>query len=113
MENLNFKKQERSYLRLSRIILSIVFIIISIVLSITLFFREEERLPIVILLGAVWILYLIIFLYQGAAYKHFSYAMNEFGLYIHRGVFWRRKIIVPRNRVKLTDVIQVPIDLRY
>ena len=113
MENLNFKKQERSYLRLSRIILSIVFIIISIVLSITFFFREEERLPIVILLGAAWILYLIIFLYQGAAYKHFSYAMNEFGLYIHRGVFWRRKIIVPRNRVQHTDVIQGPIERRY
>ena len=113
MENLNFKKQERSYLKLNRIIVSLIFIIISIAFSITLFFREEERLPIVILLGASWLLYLIIFLYQGAAYKHFSYAMNEFGLYIHRGVFWRRKIIVPRNRVQHTDVAQGPIERRY
>lgn len=110
MEKLNLKKQERSYLTLNRIILTGVFIVISLVLSISMFFREEEILPLVIILGASWVIYLFIFLYQGAAYKHFSYAMNEFGLYIHRGVFWRRKIIVPRNRVQHTDVMQGPIE---
>jgi membrane protein YdbS with pleckstrin-like domain len=113
MENLNLKKQERSYLRLNRIILTVVFIIISIVLAVLMFFREEARLPLSIIICTLWVLFMIIFRYQGAAYKHFSYAMNEFGLYIHRGVFWRRKIIVPRNRVQHTDVTQGPIERKY
>jgi len=113
MENLNLKKQERSYLRLNRIILTIVFIIISIALTVLMFLKEEARLPLSIILGALWLLFIIIFIYQGAAYKHFRYAMNDFGLYIHRGVFWRRKIIVPRNRVQHTDVMQGPIERRY
>jgi membrane protein YdbS with pleckstrin-like domain len=113
MENLNLKKQERSYLRLNRIILTIVFIIISIALAIIMFLREEARFPLSIILSVLWLLFMIIFRYQGAAYKHFSYAMNDFGLYIHRGVFWRRKIIVPRNRVQHTDVMQGPIERKY
>jgi membrane protein YdbS with pleckstrin-like domain len=113
MKNLNLKKQERSYLRLNRIILTLVFIIISIALTVIMFLREEARLPLSIILSVLWILFMIIFRYQGAAYKHFSYAMNEFGLYIHRGVFWRRNIIIPRNRVQHTDVMQGPIERRY
>ena len=113
MENLNLKKQERSYLKLNRIILTVVFIIISIVLAVLMFIEEQARLPLSIILSVLWILFMIIFRYQGAAYKHFSYAMNDFGLYIHRGVFWRRKIIVPRNRVQHTDVAQGPIERKY
>lgn len=113
MEKLNLKKQERSYLRLNRIILTVVFIIISIVLAIIMFLQEQARLPLSIAVCILWLLFIIIFRYQGAAYKHFSYAMNEYGLYIHRGVFWRRKIIVPRNRVQHTDVVQGPIERRY
>ncbi len=113
MENLNLKKQERSYLKLNRIILTVVFSIITIGASITLLIASLQWWVIAIELATVWAIYLLIYLYQGAAYRHFSYAMDDFGLYINRGVFWRRKIIVPRNRVQHTDVIQGPIERRY
>ena len=57
--------------------------------------------------------YLLLFLYTTAAFHHFSYAMNDHGLYIHRGVFWRKKIVVPRNRVQHTDVTQGPLERRF
>jgi membrane protein YdbS with pleckstrin-like domain len=110
MENLNLKKQERSFLSFNRTILSIIFAIILVVLTIVSIINFEGWIELVIALLLIIPLYLIIFIYQGAAYKHFNYAMNEFGLYINKGVFWRRKIIVPRNRVQHTDVVQGPIE---
>lgn len=113
MENLNLKKQESSFLKLNRIILSMIFTIIAIGVSATLMINSVLWWIIGLELIVVAIIYLLIFLYQGAAYKYFSYAMDDFGLYINRGVFWRRKIIVPRNRVQHTDVMQGPIERRY
>ncbi|MCF6287816.1 MAG: PH domain-containing protein [Proteobacteria bacterium] len=113
MDNLNLKKQQRSYLKLNRIITTVIFVIISIALIVIMALTEKDWLILVLLLLSIWSLYLLIYFYQGAAYKHFSYAMDEYGLYINRGVFWRKKIIVPRNRVQHTDVNQGPFERRY
>lgn len=113
MENLDLKKQESSFLKLNRIILTVIFTIIAIGVSATLMINSVPWWIIGLELIAVGVIYFLIFLYQGAAYRHFGYAMDDFGLYINRGVFWRRKIIVPRNRVQHTDVMQGPIERRY
>ena len=113
MKNLELKKQQRSFLKLNRIIISIVFLIICLAIVILQLFKSIELLHIGIILINVLVLYILIYLYQGAAYKYFSYAMNEHGLYINRGVLWRRKIVVPRNRVQHTDVNQGPIERKY
>ncbi len=112
MENLNLKKQQRSFLKLNRTVLTVIFAIIIIGSSVSLSFSPAKYWQILIVEAIIILFYLIIFLYQGAAYKHFSYAMNDFGLYINKGVFWRRKIIVPRNRVQHTDVMQGPLERR-
>jgi membrane protein YdbS with pleckstrin-like domain len=44
------------------------------------------------------------------AYRYASYAVDETGIEIRRGVLWRRVLTVPRSRVQHTDVSQGPIE---
>ncbi len=46
-------------------------------------------------------------------YRHVSYRVDEHGIEIRRGVFWRKVINVPRSRVQHTDVSQGPLERRY
>jgi len=113
MENLELKKQEPKHLKLNRIVLTFVFVIIALVL-LGLFLLTPMKL---ILFGflnlGIWLFYVLLFIYIGAYYRHFGYAMNDHGLYINRGVFWRKKIVVPRNRVQHTDVTQGPLERKF
>jgi membrane protein YdbS with pleckstrin-like domain len=47
------------------------------------------------------------------AYRHASYRVDELGIEIRRGVFWRTVVNVPRSRVQHTDVSQGPLERRY
>ena len=113
MEKLTYKQQEKNHLKLNRIILTVIFLLIALVSSIVMFIKAEEILLVIIALSAYGVIYGVLFYYLGAAYKHFSYSMNAYGLYINQGVFWRKKIIVPRNRVQHTDVTQGPLQRKY
>ncbi len=113
MKNLNLKQQELSYLKLKRIILTVVFALIIVGTSISLLFSPLSLWHIILIELIFFVLYALVYIYQGAYYRNFSYAMNDFGLYINRGVFWRKKIIVPRNRVQHTDVNQGPIERKF
>lgn len=46
-------------------------------------------------------------------YQHTSYRVDQQGIEIRRGVFWRVAINVPRSRVQHTDVSQGPLERRY
>jgi uncharacterized protein len=46
-------------------------------------------------------------------HRHASYKVDEVGIEIRRGVFWRKVINVPRSRVQHTDVSQGPLERRY
>ncbi len=46
-------------------------------------------------------------------YRHTSYRIDELGIEIRRGVYWRVVINLPRSRVQHIDVSQRPIDRRY
>jgi len=46
-------------------------------------------------------------------YRHTSYRIDELGIEIRRGVYWRVVINLPRSRVQHIDVSQGPIDRRY
>ena len=46
-------------------------------------------------------------------YRHWSYRIDDEGLQIRRGVYWRSVINVPRSRVQHTDVIQGPLERRH
>ncbi len=47
------------------------------------------------------------------AYRHTSYRIDEQGIEIRKGVYWRVVINVPRSRVQHIDVSQGPIERRY
>ena len=46
-------------------------------------------------------------------YRHTSYRVDDQGIEIRTGVFWRVVINVPRSRVQHIDVSQGPLDRRY
>lgn len=113
MENLTLKKQEPKHLTLNRIVLTVVFVVISLVLLGVFILSPIKAIPYGLANLGSWLFYLLIYIYIGAYYRHFSYAMNSHGLYINRGVFWRKKIVVPRNRVQHTDVTQGPLERKF
>lgn len=47
------------------------------------------------------------------SYRHTSYRVDDRGIEIRKGVWWRVVINVPRSRVQHIDVTQGPIDRRY
>ncbi|MDP2322049.1 MAG: PH domain-containing protein [Acidobacteriota bacterium] len=47
------------------------------------------------------------------AYRHTSYRVDDQGIEIRQGVYWRVVVNVPRSRVQHIDVAQGPIDRRY
>lgn len=49
----------------------------------------------------------------GVRYRYASYRVDERGIEIRRGVFWRSVTTVPKSRVQHTDVTQGPIDRSF
>ena len=47
------------------------------------------------------------------AYRHTSYRVDDQGIEIRKGVYWRVVINVPRSRVQHIDVSQGPIERRF
>jgi membrane protein YdbS with pleckstrin-like domain len=47
------------------------------------------------------------------AYRHTTYRVDDAGLEIHRGVYWRSLTNVPRSRIQHTDVSQGPLERRH
>ena len=106
-------KQEQNYLNLRRITLTITFIVICSIIGTLLFLSILSLFHFSWIAVALLLYYILKFLYLGASYRHFSYRMDEEGLYINQGVFWRKKIVVSRNRVQHTDVTQGPLERKY
>jgi uncharacterized protein len=46
-------------------------------------------------------------------YRHTSYRIDDDGIEIRSGVYWRRVMNVPRARVQHTDVAQGPLERRH
>lgn len=51
--------------------------------------------------------------WPGVEHRHRAYRVNDRGIEIRSGVFWRRVVTVPRSRVQHTDVSQGPLERRY
>jgi len=47
------------------------------------------------------------------SYRHTSWKLDEEGLEIHKGVFWKHQISVPLGRVQHADVSQGPIQRSF
>lgn len=47
------------------------------------------------------------------AFAHASYRVDDLGIEIRRGVYWRTVTNVPRSRIQHTDVSQGPLERRF
>jgi len=63
-------------------------------------------LAVAVLAGLAWLAHG----WPKVSYRHRSWALDDDGIEIRRGVLWRRVISVPRSRVQHTDVAQGPIE---
>ena len=71
-----------------------------------------------ILQWAVWLALVLLGLWHALrwparAYAHTFYRVDDQGIEIRKGVYWRVVINVPRSRVQHIDVSQGPIERRY
>jgi membrane protein YdbS with pleckstrin-like domain len=53
------------------------------------------------------------FAWTAARHRHLRYRVDENGLRIRRGVFWRKVILIPASRVQHTDVSQGPVQRSF
>lgn len=65
-----------------------------------------------------WLVFVVLVAWHGQywparSYAHTRYRVDDQGIEIHRGVYWREVVNVPRSRVQHTDVTQGPIDRRF
>ena len=71
-----------------------------------------------ILLPALWLLSVLFLAWHSyrwppRAYEHTFYRVDDQGIEIRKGVYWRVVINVPRSRVQHIDVSQGPVERRY
>jgi membrane protein YdbS with pleckstrin-like domain len=71
-----------------------------------------------IVLPAAWLVLALFgawhaYSWPARAYQHTFYRIDEQGVEIRKGVYWRVVINVPRSRVQHIDVSQGPIERRY
>ena len=61
-------------------------------------------------LGITGTLVVLSFSWPAVRHRHISYRVDERGIRIRRGVFWRSETSVPKSRVQHTDVSRGPIE---
>lgn len=66
-----------------------------------------------IVVAVVLFIFVLGFIWVKKSYLYTWYWLTEEGLYIQRGVLWRRKTLVPRNRIQHTDVGQGPLQRKF
>lgn len=111
--NNKLRKQEKTHLKITLVILTLSFIVAFIAIIVSRFFEPMPDKVFYSLLPGLLVFYFMLFFYSKVAYKKFSYYMDERGLFINKGVFWQKKIVVPINRVQHTDITQGPLARRY
>jgi membrane protein YdbS with pleckstrin-like domain len=76
------------------------------------------RLPVAFAFLIAWLLllgvaFVVVWRYPPARYRHLTYRIDEAGITIHDGVFWRTRSALPRMRIQHTDVYQGPLQRRF
>ena len=53
------------------------------------------------------------YVWPAARYRRTRYRVDQHGLTIRRGIFWRSETFVPRSRIQHTDVLQGPLQRQF
>ena len=99
-------------IKVSRISTALVCLIIAIVPTAIAIFSENFWLMYIGLAVAA-IIFTIGFIWAKKSYDYTWYWLADEGLYIQSGVWWRKKTLIPFNRVQHTDVAQGPLERKY
>ncbi len=99
-------------------IFSFIVALVTGVLAVALLADGGPSLLSVAITGTLWVLVNGLLTWHGQRwqeidYRHTWYRVDERGLEIRRGVFWREVVTVPRSRVQHTDVSQGPLERKY
>ena len=87
-------------------------------ISVALLVSDDMPGVLRILLPGLWLMLALFgawhaYSWPPRAYQHSFYRIDEQGVEIRKGVYWRIVINVPRSRVQHIDVSQGPIERRY
>ena len=104
--------------RIGAAIFSAVLAVGSAVAAVAVLADSRVSITAVVLTGLLWLVANGLLFWHGQRwqaidYRHTWYRVDEQGLEIRRGVFWRVVVNVPRSRVQHTDVSQGPLERRY
>jgi uncharacterized protein len=99
-------------------IVSAVLTAMAFVAVMSMWVSSGRSLLALLLLGVVWVAGSIGLFWHSQRwpaidYRHTWYRVDDRGIEIRRGVFWRDVTNVPRSRVQHTDVSQGPLERRY
>jgi membrane protein YdbS with pleckstrin-like domain len=101
-----------------RIATALAFVPPFAAVSIVAIATTAARLPVAIAFLIAWLLLLavgvaVVWRYPPARHRHLSYRIDDAGITIRDGVFWRTRSALPRMRIQHTDVSQGPLQRRY
>jgi uncharacterized protein len=101
-----------------RITTALTFAAPFVAVSIVAIATTVARLPVAIVFLIAWPLLLgvalvVVWRYPPARYRHLSYRIDDAGITIRDGVFWRTRSALSRMRIQHTDVSQGPLQRRY
>lgn len=108
----NANKLDPKSITVSRIVFTVISLIILLAGSGTIF-GSKHWLSIVIPVAIAISFFLFGLYWSKKSYTCSFWWFAEEGLYIQRGVYWRKRILVPKNRVQHTDVAQGPLARKY
>ena len=109
------------HIRLDRIVGAVATAVVAVSLTIPwlilLFVSSLSLTTLLIMLAGLgaFILFLACFtqVWPAIEHRHCAYRVDQLGIEIRRGVFWRQLITVPRSRLQHTDVSQGPLERRF
>jgi uncharacterized protein len=92
----------------------------SVLAAVGILWLAADNLPrgVSVLLIPAWLLFTLgigwlSWVWPAVHYRHSSYVLDEEGIEIRSGVWWRQIISVPRSRVQHIDVSQGPMERSY
>ena len=90
---------------------------VSIAAGVVTFFFSAIPLPLWVVwlavAGLILLAALVVWLYPPASYRHLRYRIDDSGITIRQGVFWRTQSYLPQVRIQHSDVSQGPLQRRY
>lgn len=108
----NASSLDKNIIKSDRLVSSL-FMSVLFIASIVVYFIFDELMILAIALPAVIFLFALTWYWALKNYQYTFWWFNEEGLYIQKGVVWRKRIFVPHNRVQHTDVEQGPIARKF